>query len=89
MQDIISAEQARQNTKAYDLKYEEVVNKIANSIEANSKHGHSEVSMVFLKQAVSDAELSKALEAVRTKGFKAQIIPRPSCNDSNHIKVSW
>lgn len=89
MQDFISADQARQNTKAYNSQYEGVVNKIAISIEANSKHGHSAVSMIFLKQVASEAELSKALETVRTKGFKTQVISQPNCNDSTHIKVSW
>lgn len=86
---LISAEQAKRNADAFDLSREQVLEKVAQSINANSKSGKREVVIKFLQSAVSDDELNYVKVKLKAQGFKVVDLTPQVKSDSHALKIKW
>ncbi len=86
---LISAEQAKSNAEAFDLNRDQVLDKVNNSIAANSKVGKRDVVMKFLKTAVSNDELDYVKGKLRDQGYDVSDLTQKLNGDSHALKIEW
>jgi|GEM_PF-1838754 len=86
---LISAEQARENAEKFNLTSNQVIAEIAQSIEANSKAGNTCLIMSFKKTAVSGHEMEVVLAALVKKGFRAARHDIQPKETETSIKIEW
>lgn len=86
---MITADQARQNAEQFDLTADEILAKIEQSIDANSRAGAKSILTSFKKAAASDAEIQEVLGKLNAAGFDASlnnIQPNP---DETVVRIEW
>ncbi len=86
---LISADQARENAEKFNLTSNQVIAEIAQSVEANSKAGNTSLLKSFKKTAVSGHEMAVVLAALVEKGFRAARHDIQPKEDETCIKIEW
>lgn len=84
---VVTPEQARQNSMSASYGTDAVLKRLYSSISANSKTGATSITSGFSKEAVSDAELGKAVSKLRDDGYEVEVTNQ--FRDSHTVKISW
>lgn len=71
---IIPVDQARAQTRSFDMSQDQVVNQISTSIDANSMAGAKSITVQFRKSAVSQQEMEGALTVIRDNGYAIDML---------------
>jgi hypothetical protein len=84
---LIPIEHAREQSNAFDISQEQVLQEISSAIASQSKIGQRVAVLIFLKTAVSQQELDGALDVIRAGGYAIELLPH--VETSHTVRVTW